>query len=255
MYTDINEAAFTEDEINTIMAWLTSPDYPMLFHMYDYDLDENKNPVYINRKYDYFGLFSNVELQVIDDVVIGLDMTFTTNAPFAWTHEQHVLINTTTSLTPGEVTQSFVINTPENYREIYPTIKITGISTNEFDYDPETGTYTGSASSRETITIKNNNDISTSYDYGHQIIQVPREITIKVPHAPIYIDSSKGRIYDIVSTVSGGVNRILSFDDLGLTDVSYIYWPRIFNGANSWTITGNCEVDITYREPRKVGAF
>ena len=32
---------FTEEEVNEINAWLTSPDYPTLFHMYDYDFERD----------------------------------------------------------------------------------------------------------------------------------------------------------------------------------------------------------------------
>lgn len=32
---------FTEEEVNLINAWLTSPDYPTLFHMYDYDFERD----------------------------------------------------------------------------------------------------------------------------------------------------------------------------------------------------------------------
>jgi len=34
---------FTEDEVNEINAWLTSPDYPTLFHMYDYDFERDSS--------------------------------------------------------------------------------------------------------------------------------------------------------------------------------------------------------------------
>lgn len=32
---------FSEEELNEIAAWLTSPDYPTLFHMYDYFQEVN----------------------------------------------------------------------------------------------------------------------------------------------------------------------------------------------------------------------
>lgn len=48
------EMVFTEDEVDEINAWLTSPDYPILFHMYDYE-----TPAIYN-KYDYYGIFNDV---------------------------------------------------------------------------------------------------------------------------------------------------------------------------------------------------
>ena len=35
---EMNNYIFTEEEVDDIAAWLTSPDYPTLFHMYDYDV-------------------------------------------------------------------------------------------------------------------------------------------------------------------------------------------------------------------------
>ena len=32
-----NDMVFTEEEVNAINSWLTSPDFPLLFHMYDED--------------------------------------------------------------------------------------------------------------------------------------------------------------------------------------------------------------------------
>jgi len=47
----------------------------------------------------------------------------------------------------------------------------------------------------------------------------------------------------------------LSFEDLGITDTDYIYWPRLYNGTNSFTVSGDCVLTFEYREPRKVGAY
>lgn len=365
---------FSEDEVNEINAWLTSPDFPLLFHMYDYDEEINSiyDTIYIRKtswlsddtnrfemttnfgqqvifisgdgevedsfyvllpppdgqqreqpnaempidieitddyivfkfdhgsndfvggecklnntvisdsrssswlsenentsktlfnkeirlmyhKYDYFGLFSNVTPQIFQGDVMGFNATFITNSPFAWTEEKVVSHEMS-----GEESESitFTVNSSEWERELYPLIEIIGVDSNEFNYDSETHEYTGDASARETITISNNNDCTTSYEYdstdGYHPVDHPRSLEIKVPHSPIYIDSEKGRIYDVVTLVSGGYNRILEFKDLGLGDVSHIYWPRLFNGENNWTITGNCKIKIKYREPRKVGAY
>lgn len=247
---DNKELVFSEDEVNEINTWLTSPDYPLLFHMYNYP---DETPVI--DQYDYFGVFSNVEAQEIGGEVVGFTMTFTTNSPFAWTAERVVNVDTSDS---GDVTIN--VESAEEMREIYPLIEIVGVSTDEFDYDPETGEYTGSANAREEITITNNNDTYGNIVYdsntGRYVVnETNRSLTVEVPHSPVYIDSKNARIYDVVTTTSGSINHILDWDDLGLSDVSYIYWPRLFNGENSWTIAGSCTVKIKYREPRKVGAY
>ena len=242
------ELIFTEDEVDCINTWLTSPDYPTLLHIYEADEDAYlddpvtySNELYL--KYDYVGLFSEVQPVFMGGGIMGLKATFTTNSPFAWTGEKSV----EATCLPAGTNVTINVNSSEKYREIYPLIEIVGVS------------HAGSTGSREEITITNNNDISTTYQYvegtGYTAIETPRSLTLQVPHTAIYIDTEKSMIYDIVSIMTNNVNHLLTFDDLGLSDLSYIYWPRLFNGTNSWTITGSCTIRITWREPRKVGAY
>lgn len=321
---------FTEDEVNEINAWLTSPDYPTLFHMYDYDFERDSSdsmilvdgtnigavvvnasgyypvtytisdesatasidatPQYdeeggeilmvnppteigvhkyngyysliindkdflnsitsitvdnveysnihtnswlstyakeggkiadsytilintekvLNNKYDYFGVFSDVQAQVIDGNVVGFNCTFTTDSPFAWTHEIHQEVD-------GSAT--FTVNSAEKYREIYPLIEITlDVSEN----------------SRETVVISNSQDTMTL-----RISLLPGDTTT--------IDCQRSTIIDRAGLVS--------FEKLGISDVDYIYWPRLYNGSNTITIEGNATAVLKYREPRKVGDY
>lgn len=321
---------FTEDEVNEINAWLTSPDYPTLFHMYDFDFERdssdsmilvdgtsissiviNANRYYtatytisgenatvsvdhtpeyddehhlisknepphqivvnqyngyysliindkdflnsitniivngveysnihtnswlatyakeggkiadsytilintekvLNNKYDYFGVFSDVQAQVIDGDVVGFNCTFTTDSPFAWTHEIHQEVD-------GSAT--FTVNSAEKYREIYPLIEIT-LDTSE--------------NSRETVVIGNSQDAMSL-----EISLLPGDTTT--------IDCQRSTIIDH--------SGLVSFEKLGISDVDYIYWPRLYNGTNTITIEGNATAVIKYREPRKVGDY
>ena len=42
---------------------------------------------------------------------------------------------------------------------------------------------------------------------------------------------------------------------LGIEDIDDIYWPRLAYGENIFEFTGDATFEISYREPRKVGAF
>lgn len=322
---------FTEDEVNEINAWLTSPDYPTLFHMYDYDFERDSsdsmilvdgtdistvvvnasgyypvtytisdesatasidstpqydeegaeipkvNPtteisvhkyngyysliindkdflnsitsitvdnveysnihtnswlstyakeggkiansytilvnteIVLNNKYDYFGVFSDVQAQVIDGDVVGFNCTFTTDSPFAWTHEIHQVVD-------GSAT--FTVNSAEKYREIYPLIEISP-------------TKDDSSSTRSKVKISN------SVDGGEIKLNLLQK-------SPTILDSRRSIIKDATGLVS--------FTDLGISDVDYIYWPKLYNGENTITITGGTAT-IKYREPRKVGDY
>lgn len=205
--TDINELYFTEDEIDDINTWLTSSDYPILFHMYSYDDDTDK-------KYDYFGIFTEVDTNVIGGKVIGLTYTFTTNAPYAFTE----LVSKEFSCS-GTTELSIEVNTSERKHEIYPVIKLTP---------------SGSETGRVEITITNETD-------GN------REMQLSVLKEPITIDCGKCKISDEVG--------LISFEDLGISDVDYVYWLRLYHGTNKLIVKGDTKITFEYREPRKVGAY
>ena len=205
-FPDREGMRFTEEEINEINAWLTSPEYPLLLKMYDIDLGEYTN-------YEYYGIFRNIQAQAIQGEIISLLMTFTTNSPFAWTPEIQKDFTCEGSI-------SFVIKSKsaEYNKPIYPMIKI--VSTN-------------ASASQITITnITDNNKAVT--------LQIPASSTVT-------IDTEKSMIYD--------ENSLITLEDLGIEDVSNIYWPRLYYGDNNFSISGNFMVSFIWREPRKVGAY
>ena len=222
---------FTEDEIDYINSWLTSSDYPTLLHIYDsmdatYDEETDTFSNYQYMKYNYFGVFSNVEPVMNDGYIIGLKTTFSTNSPFAWTDE----ITHNFECMPGEdpTIISFDVNHAEKNREIYPVIMLNARKEDDLVGEVE-------------VEIKNLIDGTIM----KLIILKENQITI---------DSRYSRISDI--------SGVLKFDDLGIEDVDYIYWPKIYNGNNQFAITVSdahttSPVDITikYREARKVGAY
>lgn len=208
-YPNQADIIFTEYEINRIAAWLTSPDYPLLFHMYDNDLDSFT-------RFDYFGLFSDLQPQILDGDIIGLTCMFKTNSPFAWTQmiTKSYTVSDTTTLTIST-------QTAEYNREIYPLITVTPSNVGN--------------PGRVNITITNHTDND-------------RSITMSLlKQIPTYIDCQHSRIYD--------ANGLVSMEDVGIGDLTYIYWPRLYYGNNSITIIGDTDISFSWREPRKVGAY
>ena len=62
------------------------------------------------------------------------------------------------------------------------------------------------------------------------------------------IDCRRAMIYD--------QNGLFSYEDLGIKDVDYLYWPKLYDGLNRIIITGNnLHVTFQWREARKVGAY
>ena len=211
-----SDQTFSEDEISAINAWLTSPNYPILFHMYDIETDENEEVTIKGKKYDYFGVFSDVAPKTISENIIGLTATFQTNSPFAWTQE---ITQTFNVVTEAEQTYTVSVNNDDRLRQIYPVITVRPTS------DPGNG--------RVDITITNTRD-------GFPM-------TLNIPVEPVTINCERS----IISDAAG----ILTFEDLGIGAEDYIFWPKLYHGQNVFQITGDCEVTFTYREPRKVGAY
>ena len=202
------DAIFTEDEVDAITSWLTEPNYPTLFHMYDYDPD-------VYRKYDYFAVVTEIEPQVFGGDVWGFDITFETNAPYAWSE---LIVREYQN--SGTTTKTFTVNNSERQGLIFPTIKIL----------PDVS---GAGSGRVAIAIKNLRD--------------NRTVSMNVLRELITMDCQHGMFYSQTG--------LFTFEDLGISDVDSIYWPRLYNGQNRFQLTGNATFTFEYREPRKVGAY
>lgn len=212
---DKDNLVFTEEEIDDINAWLTSPDYPLLFHMYDYDtVDTSGNPV--NKKYDYFGLFTDVSPISVGEEIIGLQYMFITNSPFAWTEQK-----TATFHCEEETEFVVVVDHSERNREVYPIIVI----------DPSNDYEQG-----EEIEIR----IKQMTDNGKTLI-------MNLDKSPTTIDCRRSMIYN----ASGR----LTFEDLHIDNIDWIYWPKLYDGRNRIIVSGNCDVTFKWREARKVGAY
>lgn len=207
---------FTRKEIADINAWLTSPKIPTLLHFVDCDEGEE----YV----DYFGCFLS-STNFNTSGIVMLTYTFECNAPYGWSKERVVTHQSTA------VESTFTCNNDsDEYEEfIYPKIKI----------ESTAGT---------SITIRNR----TEYE----------QFTMTYPanDLPVYIDTRNHRIYQII----GGEEALVNLDNIGwdVSEVSSlgdavegIYWLRLVHGQNDLVCTGDFTITLTYRVPRKVGAY
>lgn len=104
---------FTRSEIGKINAWLTSPRFPKLFHMTEYN-DDVEADEYV----DYFVTVQNVESTFIQEV-IGLKFTITCDSPFGYSEEKEEILSTS-----GKK-YSIFNETDDLESYIYPVIEVT----------------------------------------------------------------------------------------------------------------------------------
>lgn len=109
---DQNDMIFSRNDIRSIAAWLTSPLYPLLFHMTDYEFD-----AYLEEPIDYYVTFSSIENVVVNGGIVGLTIKATCDCPFGYGQEFSKEIPANSGIT--------ITNTSDNYDGfIYPIIKI-----------------------------------------------------------------------------------------------------------------------------------
>jgi len=85
--------------------------------------------------------------------------------------------------------------------------------------------------------------------------------TIDCDRCQIYYimnDDEQGeKIYESIDDVNWQSERISvqekELAESNLDSTEFIHWPKLYNGKNSFQVTGNCSCTIQYREPRKVG--
>lgn len=169
---------------------------------------------------DYFSeeieFFATITEVSTEHASLPYELTYTVTCDSQWGYTPLILCKTTSSSTlPREYSIQNNSDCLEDY--VYPTIKV-------------------SPKSHGIITIKNKTD---------------NDRTMKInalKSDDFYIDCRNLKIYDIT-------NSIVSFEDLGIENIDDIYWPRLAYGENIFEFTGDATFEISYREPRKVGAF
>ena len=132
----VDDEVFTEAEVNQILSWITAPNYPTLFHMYDEEPE-------VFKTYNYYAICNDVVPETNGEEIIGFTFSFMTNSPYVWTDTNTV--NITSVSTYG--TTTVTVNTAEPNMPIYPIVTIT----------PDVSAQVGD-DGRVSISIGNNRD-------------------------------------------------------------------------------------------------
>ena len=169
---------------------------------------------------DYFSeeieFFATITELSTEHASLPYELTYTVTCDSQWGYTPLILCKTTSSSTlPREYSIQNNSDCWEDY--VNPTIKV-------------------SPKSHGIITIKNKTDNGRTMKIN------------ALKSDDFYIDCRNLKIYDITKS-------IVSFEDLGIEDIDDIYWPSLAYGEIIFEFTGDATFEISYREPRKVGAF
>ncbi len=248
---DFNDYYFTSNEIKRINSWLTSPHLPKLFKFINND--------YFDEPIEFFVTITEINTE---HITLPHELIYTVQCDSPYGPKLFKFINNDYFDEPIEF---FVTITEINTEHI--TLPHELIYTVQCDspygYTPLiTQKVVSNTIVPERLVLTNNSDELEDYVYPTFKI-LPKshsDITIKnitdngilkiksLRNDEFYIDCQRLKIYDIT-------NELLSFEDLGISDVDSIYWPRLCSGQNTFEFQGDADIEISWREPRKVGAF
>lgn len=283
VYGGQEDAIFTDSDIREITKWLTSTHLPQWLKT---DKEYNKDGL------RYEGYFSNIETFSFDGDVYGLKLSFQCTTPFAYTEDivNESTISSYGYLTvknDSDELNDYCYPKIEIHPKGNGDIFICNLSDCKV---LQNGTLSGSADFNALVkvvqeyaklkgyTIKIGNANGSSVDmtpicnntafqfylvdrYGEStkctsfFLPDTKEYRIIVggfmymkayKDLPVSIDCEKLTIMD-------DIGRMVTYDKLGISDVDFIYWPRLINGNNSILLSGNCRFVIKHKESRKVG--
>lgn len=280
-----DDLIITKEEIRKITRWLTSPHYP-LWIKFENMPDDDNDVVY------YCGWFNNIETYCVGQNVYGLKLYFTCTTPFGYTdylsteasvsgYKNLILTNNSDELEsyaypqvkikPNQNGSVFMCNlsdctllesgtltlSEETYFDSLLTV-VENYATKNFSFVRYTGTGTfnivpicNDTAIQFYLVDKYNNEtkctafyLEDTYTYwivvgGFMYMNVSTDLEI-------YLDCQKLLITD-------SIGRMITYDELGISDVDYMYWLRYVNGYNTLLLYGNADFTFIHRESRKVG--
>lgn len=177
----------------------------------------------------YYAVCTQIKDNVVGGKLLGKELRFETNSPFAFSKKVEKKYNVVNSHT-------FKFNNTSNANNniIYPKILISAMS--------------------PVITIENITD--------------KKSVTINTSNLSVELDGSKYINLDSYKmSATDKNNRLIPIYKLGWNDtyksyvsaiddyMSNIYWVRFIKGINEIKITGDCKITIEYEFPRKAGCL
>lgn len=182
-------------------------------------------------EYDYYGMFTNVE--AADNHIYALQCDFECNTPFALSP-----IQSATNMVDGSLTNTISVWNYSDEHEDYVYPLITIYPNSIIDPDSQSQDEEVAPIDRQNIRITNKTDGNRSIQLnninaGDTLVMDCRKLTVTNLHT----------------------SSLITFEDMGVDVVDYIYFPRLLYGENEIEISGNAQVTITFRYPVKVGAY
>lgn len=283
-YDTQTKMEISKTEIREFTRWLTSSHYPEWIHFKDEDgIDEDVR---------YYGWFSNVETFVAYGTVYGLKLHFKCTSSFAYTDTISDVANVSGYLTklitndsddldsycyptirihPNENGEIFMCNMSDCTILTQGTFKA-GLS----DYSNELLNMVNTYAEINGYEVKHLGSGAYNYKYvcndtaiqvklvdsfGNSIFCTAFYITTTREYRIIKNGFMFMKVYkdlDIVMDcenlmIMDSLDRMITYDKLGIDDVGYMYWLRLMNGNNSMLFYGNVDITIEHIEKRKVG--
>lgn len=284
-YPTQKDAAFSQDEIRKITRWITSVHMPQWIH-FEYEEADCHDAAY------YFGWFHDIETVVVGGGIFGLKLYFTCTSPFAYTgkirneksvttYDHMLIVNDSDELEnycypqiqihPVSDGQIYLCNLSDcrlldnGILELTQATYFDSMLDSIDQYALQNGytvKYTGTGNFN-IVPICNETAIqfylADKYDHQlkctafyledtkeYRIIENGFMFMMVRADLDVFIDCQKLQITD-------SLGRMITYDELGISDADFIYWPRLINGNNSILLYGNADFTITHRESRKVG--
>ena len=215
-----NDELITQEEQRKIETWLTSPKLSQYLQLFDATCDGSTLTASSAPQAIYCGTFTETEWIPQGVGYIGVTFTFQCDFAYAWQFHDE------TRYTTGDDASSIYVITDDTEDYVYPRIKFKAINNGDSPilHDVE-------------FEFINNTDSDNGFTMTTQIDKT------------IVMDCQSCRVTD-------NAGNLFRYDDLGWEDVGNIYWPRLVNGFNNFTVKSDSDVtiemQISYMSPYKI---